>query len=253
MHERVICQHTGTCTWQILMNETHVCHVLCTDSNLYLFMAYVGLFVYSDTFLIKRKGDFIMALFVELFLLGVGLSMDAFAVSVCKGLGMRKLDKKQALIIGLYFGGFQALMPLIGWLLGSQFQQYITSIDHWIAFILLGFIGGKMMVEAVREWNEEETVEVMDAPIDHKNMFVLAVATSIDALAVGITFAFLNTPIIEAITIIGITTMVLSIIGVIVGNFFGSRYKSKAEFIGGLILVLLGLKILLKHLGILTF
>ena len=215
-------------------------------------MAYVGLFVYSDTFLIKRKGDFIMALFVELFLLGVGLSMDAFAVSVCKGLGMRKLDKKQALIIGLYFGGFQALMPLIGWLLGSQFQQYITSIDHWIAFILLGFIGGKMMVEAVREWNEEETVEVMDAPIDHKNMFVLAVATSIDALAVGITFAFLNTPIIEAITIIGITTMVLSIIGVIVGNFFGSRYKSKAEFIGGLILVLLGLKILLEHLGILT-
>ena len=216
-------------------------------------MAYVGLFVYSDTFLIKRKGDFIMALFVELFLLGVGLSMDAFAVSVCKGLGMRKLDKKQALIIGLYFGGFQALMPLIGWLLGSQFQQYITSIDHWIAFILLGFIGGKMMVEAVREWNEEETVEVMDAPIDHKNMFVLAVATSIDALAVGITFAFLNTPIIEAITIIGITTMVLSIIGVIVGNIFGSRYKSKAEFIGGLILVLLGLKILLEHLGILTF
>lgn len=216
-------------------------------------MAYVGLFVYSDTFLIKRKGDFIMALFVELFLLGVGLSMDAFAVSVCKGLGMRKLDKKQALIIGLYFGGFQALMPLIGWLLGSQFQQYITSIDHWIAFILLGFIGGKMMVEAVREWNEEETVEVMDAPIDHKNMFVLAVATSIDALAVGITFAFLNTPIIEAITIIGITTMVLSIIGVIVGNFFGSRYKSKAEFICGLILVLLGLKILLEHLGILTF
>lgn len=216
-------------------------------------MAYVGLFVYSDTFLIKRKGDFIMALFVELFLLGVGLSMDAFAVSVCKGLGMRKLDKKQALIIGLYFGGFQALMPLIGWLLGSQFQQYITSIDHWIAFILLGFIGGKMMVEDVREWNEEETVEVMDAPIDHKNMFVLAVATSIDALAVGITFAFLNTPIIEAITIIGITTMVLSIIGVIVGNFFGSRYKSKAEFIGGLILVLLGLKILLEHLGILTF
>ena len=216
-------------------------------------MAYVGLFVYSDTFLIKRKGDFIMALFVELFLLGVGLSMDAFAVSVCKGLGMRKLNKKQALIIGLYFGGFQALMPLIGWLLGSQFQQYITSIDHWIAFILLGFIGGKMMVEAVREWNEEETVEVIDAPIDHKNMFVLAVATSIDALAVGITFAFLNTPIIEAITIIGITTMVLSIIGVIVGNFFGSRYKSKAEFIGGLILVLLGLKILLEHLGILTF
>lgn len=201
----------------------------------------------------KRKGDFIMALFIELFLLGVGLSMDAFAVSVCKGLGMRKLNKKQALIIGLYFGGFQALMPLVGWILGSQFQKYITSIDHWIAFILLGFIGGKMMVEAVREWNEEETVEVMDAPLDHKNMLVLAVATSIDALAVGITFAFLNTPIIEAITVIGITTMIISIIGVVVGNFFGSRYKSKAEFIGGLILVLLGLKILLEHLGILAF
>lgn len=201
----------------------------------------------------KGKGDFVMALVIELFLLGVGLSMDAFAVSVCKGLGMRKLNKKQALIIGLYFGGFQALMPFVGWLLGSQFQKYITSIDHWIAFILLGFIGGKMMIEAVREWNEEEVVDVMDAPIDHKNMLVLAVATSIDALTVGITFAFLGTPIVEAITIIGITTMVISISGVVVGNFFGSRYKSKAEFIGGLILVLLGLKILLEHLGILVF
>lgn len=194
-----------------------------------------------------------MALVIELFLLGVGLSMDAFAVSVCKGLGMRKLNKKQALIIGLYFGGFQALMPFVGWLLGSQFQKYITSIDHWIAFILLGFIGGKMMIEAVREWNEEEVVDVMDAPIDHKNMLVLAVATSIDALTVGITFAFLGTPIVAAITIIGITTMVISIAGVVVGNFFGSRYKSKAEFIGGLILVFLGLKILLEHLGILVF
>lgn len=201
----------------------------------------------------KGKGDFVMALVIELFLLGVGLSMDAFAVSVCKGLGMRKLNKKQALIIGLYFGGFQALMPFVGWILGSQFQKYITSIDHWIAFILLGFIGGKMMIEAVREWNEEEVVDVMDAPIDHKNMLVLAVATSIDALTVGITFAFLGTPIVEAITIIGITTMVISIAGVVVGNFFGSRYKSKAEFIGGLILVLLGLKILLEHLGILVF
>ena len=194
-----------------------------------------------------------MLMFIELFLLGIGLAMDAFAVSVCKGLGMRKLNKKQTLIIGLYFGGFQALMPLIGWLLGSQFQKYITRIDHWIAFILLGFIGGKMMIEAIREWNEEETVDVIDAPLDHKNMLVLAVATSIDALAVGITFAFLNTPIIEAITVIGITTMIISILGVVVGNFFGSRYKSKAEFIGGLILVLLGLKILLEHLGILVF
>ena len=194
-----------------------------------------------------------MLMFIELFLLGIGLAMDAFAVSVCKGLGMRKLNKKQTLIIGLYFGGFQALMPLVGWLLGSQFQKYITRIDHWIAFILLGFIGGKMMIEAIREWNEEETVDVIDAPLDHKNMLVLSVATSIDALAVGITFAFLDTPIIEAITIIGITTMVISIIGVVIGNFFRSKYKSKAEFIGGLILVLLGLKILLEHLGILVF
>ena len=194
-----------------------------------------------------------MAIFIELFLLGVGLSMDAFAVSVCKGLGMRKLNKKQAVIIGLYFGGFQALMPLIGWLLGSQFQKYITSIDHWIAFILLGFIGGKMIIEAVREWNEEETVEVMDAPIDHKNMFVLAVATSIDALAVGITFAFLNVSIMEACLIIGCTTFVLSVIGVVVGNFFGTRYKRKAEIAGGVILILIGLKILLEHLGIIAF
>ena len=151
-----------------------------------------------------------MALFIELLLMGVGLAMDAFAVSVCKGLGMKKLNKKQAVVIGLYFGGFQALMPLVGWILGIQFQKYITSIDHWIAFILLGFIGGKMILEAVKEWNEEDIVEVKDQPLDHRNMFVLAVATSIDALAVGITFAFLDTPILEAITIIGITTMIIS-------------------------------------------
>ena len=194
-----------------------------------------------------------MAIFIELFLMGVGLSMDAFAVSICKGLGMRKVNKKQALVIGLFFGGFQALMPLIGWLLGSQFQRYITSIDHWIAFILLGLIGGKMIVEAVKGWNEEDVVEVEDKPIDHKNMLVLAIATSIDALAVGITFAFLGTPILEAITIIGITTMLISIAGVAVGNFFGSKYKNKAELAGGLILVLLGVKILFEHLGIIAF
>lgn len=194
-----------------------------------------------------------MTLFIELLLMGIGLAMDAFAVSICKGLGMKKLNKKQALIIGLYFGGFQALMPFIGWLLGSQFQQYITSVDHWIAFILLGFIGGKMIYEAVKEWNEEETVEVTDAPLDHKNMLVLAVATSIDALAIGITFAFLGTPIVEAITIIGITTLIISVAGVFIGNFFGNKYKNKAELAGGLILVLLGLKILLEHLGFLAF
>lgn len=135
-----------------------------------------------------------MALIIELFLIGVGLSMDAFAVSICKGLGMEKINKKQAFTIGLYFGGFQALMPLIGWFLGIRFQQYITSIDHWIAFILLVCIGGKMVVEAVRD-RDHEVVGKKNQPLDHKEMFLLAVATSIDALAVGITFALLDTPI----------------------------------------------------------
>ena len=189
-----------------------------------------------------------MAIFIELFLMGVGLSMDAFAVSICKGLGMRKVNKKQALVIGLFFGGFQALMPFVGWLLGSQFEKYITSIDHWIAFILLGIIGGKMIVESVKPDKEDDEVKEMDAPLDLKEMFVLAVATSIDALAVGITFAFLDYPIVE---VIGITTFVISIGGVYVGNFFGNKYEKKAEFVGGLILVLLGVRILLTHLGIL--
>ncbi len=193
-----------------------------------------------------------MALFIELFLIGVGLSMDAFAVSICKGLGMEKVNKKQAFVIGLYFGGFQALMPLIGWFLGIRFQQYITSIDHWIAFVLLVFIGGKMIVEAVRD-KDEEQVDKKDQPLDHKEMFLLAIATSIDALAVGITFAFLDTPIVEAITIIGLTTFFLSILGVVVGNFFGTRYKKKAEIVGGIILVAIGVKILVEHLGILSF
>ena len=193
-----------------------------------------------------------MAVFIELFLIGVGLSMDAFAVSICKGLAMKKVNKKQAVVIGLYFGGFQALMPLVSWLLGVRFQKYITSIDHWIAFILLVFIGGKMILEAVRDTEVEEVVE-KDPPLKHKEMLLLAVATSIDALAVGITFAFLDTPIIEAIAIIGCTTFFLSILGVVVGNFFGTRYKKKAEIAGGTILVLIGLKILLEHLGLLPF
>ena len=183
-----------------------------------------------------------MAIFIELFLMGVGLSMDAFAVSICKGLGMRKVNKKQALVIGLFFGGFQALMPLIGWLLGSQFEKYITSIDHWIAFILLGVIGGKMIIESIKPDQEEDEVKELDAPLDLKEMFVLAV---------GITFAFLDYPIVEAITIIGITTFCISIGGVYVGNFFGNKYEKRAEFVGGLILVLLGVRILLTHLGIL--
>lgn len=194
-----------------------------------------------------------MVMFFTLLLMGVGLSMDAFAVSICKGLSMRKVNKKQCLVIGLFFGGFQALMPFIGWVLGSQFEQYITSIDHWIAFILLGFIGGKMVVEAIREKDEAVEVGKMDPPLDLKEMFILAIATSIDALAVGITFAFLQVPIVEAISIIGITTFVISVIGVYVGNFFGNRYKKMAELAGGIILILIGLKILLEHLGILAF
>ncbi len=191
-----------------------------------------------------------MAIFFEVLLMFSGLAMDAFAGSVCKGLAMRKVNRKQAVIIGLFFGGFQALMPFIGWVLGSQFEQYITSIDHWIAFILLGFIGGKMMVEAVKPEEESTEIKQMDPPLDVKEMFLLALATSIDALAVGITFAFLDYPIVEAISIIGVVTFLISIGGVYVGNFFGNKYKNKAEFAGGLILVLLGLRILLSHLGI---
>lgn len=191
-----------------------------------------------------------MAIFIELLLMGVGLAMDAFAVSICKGLGMRRVNKKQAVIIGLFFGGFQALMPFIGWVLGSQFEKYITNIDHWIAFLLLGFIGGKMIVEAVKPAEENDEIQELDAPLNIKEMFILAVATSIDALAVGITFAFLSYPIVEAISIIGVVTFIICIIGVYVGNFFGSKYKNKAELAGGLILVILGMRILLSHLGI---
>lgn len=190
--------------------------------------------------------------FAELFLIGVGLSMDAFAVSVCKGLNMRgKINFKHAGVIALFFGGFQAIMPLIGYFLGMGFEKYITRIDHWIAFLLLGFIGGKMIVEAIKEWNEVDKQE--EDKLDIKELFVLAVATSIDALAVGITFAFLNVNIWSAISIIGTTTFVLSVIGVVIGNKFGSKYKSKAELVGGIILVLMGVKILLEHLGVINF
>jgi putative Mn2+ efflux pump MntP len=192
----------------------------------------------------------------ELFLIGVGLSMDAFAVSVCKGLKMRRLNKKNAAVIGLFFGGFQAIMPLIGWLLGKQFEKYITSFDHWIAFVLLAFIGGKMAIEAIKgdddEQNDDGGNKTSDGEkLDLKELTMLAVATSIDALAVGITFAFLKVNILTAISIIGVTTFVLSIIGVAVGNKFGMKYKSKAEIVGGIVLILIGLKILLEHLGIL--
>ena len=187
-----------------------------------------------------------MAIFIELFLMGVGLSMDAFAVSVCKGLAMPKCTFKKAAIVGLWFGGFQALMPAIGYVLGAQFQETIASIDHWIAFVLLALIGGNMIHEALD--NDEEEA---DASLDVKTMFLLAVATSIDALAIGITFAFLKVNIIPAVCFIGIVTFIISFAGVKIGNVFGVRYKNKAEIVGGVILILLGLKILLEHLGFL--
>lgn len=183
---------------------------------------------------------------IELFLLAVGLSMDAFAVSVCKGLAMEKCSFKNAAVCGVWFGGFQALMPTLGYLLGYQFRGYITAIDHWIAFLLLGIIGFNMIHES---FSKEEHAE--SSSLDIKTMLVLAIATSIDALAVGITFAFLpDTNIVAAVLFIGMVTFVLSSIGAKVGNVFGARYKSKAEFAGGLILVLLGIKILLEHLGV---
>ena len=183
---------------------------------------------------------------IELFLIAVGLSMDAFAVSVCKGLAMPKCTFKKAAIVGLWFGGFQALMPAIGYVLGAQFQEAIASIDHWIAFVLLALIGGNMIHEALD--NDEEEA---DASLDVKAMFLLAVATSIDALAIGITFAFLKVNIIPAVCFIGIVTFIISFAGVKIGNVFGVRYKNKAEIVGGVILILLGLKILLEHLGFL--
>ena len=172
--------------------------------------------------------------------------MDAFAVSVCKGLAMPKCTFKKAAIVGLWFGGFQALMPAIGYILGAQFQEAIASIDHWIAFVLLALIGGNMIHEALD--NDEEEA---DASLDVKPMFLLAVATSIDALAIGITFAFLKVNIIPAVCFIGIVTFIISFAGVKIGNVFGARYKNKAEIVGGIILILLGLKILLEHLGFL--
>ena len=183
---------------------------------------------------------------IELFLIAVGLSMDAFAVSVCKGLAMPKCTFKKAAIVGLWFGGFQALMPAIGYILGAQFQEAIASIDHWIAFVLLALIGGNMIHEALD--NDEEEA---DASLDVKTMFLLAVATSIDALAIGITFASLKVNIIPAVCFIGIVTFIISFAGVKIGNVFGARYKNKAEIVGGIILILLGLKILLEHLGFL--
>lgn len=183
--------------------------------------------------------------FWELMLLAVGLSMDAFAVAICKGLAMDKVTLQRAAVVGLWFGGFQGLMPLLGWLLGSRFAAYITAVDHWIAFALLVLLGINMIREA-RCPDEEDT----NASLAFRVMLPMAVATSIDALAVGVTFAFLRVAILPAVLFIGCTTLALSAAGVKAGSVFGARYRARAELFGGLVLILMGVKILLEHLGL---
>lgn len=187
---------------------------------------------------------------VELLLIAVGLSMDAFAVSICKGLGMKRVNLKVAVVLALFFGGFQALMPFIGWALGSQFLGIIGPIDHWVAFVLLAVIGGKMLWEAFHENGEDDGTPA--DRIDLGEFFILAIATSIDALAVGISFAALAVDIAPSVALIGVTTFAFTIAGVFVGNFFGSRYEKPASIVGGVVLILIGTKILLEHLGILV-
>ena len=183
--------------------------------------------------------------FFELFLFAVGLSMDAFAVSVCKGLALRSATVRDSAVVGLWFGGFQALMPIIGYLLGSRFYNYIVSIDHWIAFLLLSFIGVNMILEARSDSDDDS------GSLDPRTMLILAIATSIDALAVGITFAFLDVNVVFAASLIGVTTFLLSFFGVKFGSIFGEKYRAGSQIAGGLILIVLGVRILLEHMGIL--
>ena len=185
---------------------------------------------------------------IEILLISIGLAMDAFAVSVCKGLAMKKMSWKKAIIIGLYFGIFQAVMPVIGYFLGTTFERFITYVDHWVAFILLVGIGINMVKEAFDKESENRNDNV-----DMKTMLVLSIATSIDALAIGITFACLKIPIVMPVITIGLITFIISVIGVKIGNQFGDKYGKKAEIMGGVILILLGIKILLEHLGIINF
>ena len=189
----------------------------------------------------------------ELIIIAVGLAMDAFAVAICKGLNMRKLDYKQTALIALFFGGFQAGMPLIGWFVGSKFAEYITSIDHWVTFILLAIIGGKMILEAIKD--DDECEECGNNKLNLKELTALAIATSIDALAVGVAFAltYNRNTVFLAVALIGIITAGLSAIGVFIGHKFGAKYKNKAELAGGIILILMGAKILFEHLGILDY
>lgn len=189
--------------------------------------------------------------FIEIFLIGVGLSMDAFAVSVCKGLSLRKIKLSHALTAGLWFGGFQALMPILGWLFGSRFSSYIEAVDHWIVFVLLLYIGLNMIREVIKETAEGNTEPTeKDRDFSPKVMLPLAVATAIDALAVGVSFAFLNTPILKPALIIGATTFVFGAVGVAIGSMFGAKFKGAAQITGGCILILIGLKILMEHLGL---
>lgn len=184
----------------------------------------------------------------ELLILAIGVSMDAFAVSICKGLSIRQLKLRHTLIVGLWFGAFQALMPTIGWLLGSTFAGLITAFDHWVAFVLLAIIGGNMIRESLSKEDES-----CNPSLAFSTMLLLAIATSIDALAVGVTFALLKVNIVAVVLSIGLCTFLISAVGVKIGNVFGARFKSKAEFFGGAVLILMGLKILLEHLGIIHF
>lgn len=190
----------------------------------------------------------IVMTFLELFLIAIGLSMDAFSVSICKGLTTKKFSWPMALICGLWFGGFQVLMPIIGYYLGAQFQEMIEAYDHWIAFGLLFLIGANMIREAV--WGKEEK---QDGSLGFKTMFLLAIATSIDALAVGVSFACIRVKLWSSVIVIGLTTFAFSVLGVKIGNVFGSKYEKSAGIIGGIILILIGLKILLEHLGVISF
>lgn len=196
----------------------------------------------------QLQNEFDTMNFITLLLLSIGLSMDAFAVSVCKGLSLKRPDFRAYFSAGLWFGGFQALMPVVGYYLIFNFKDYVTAIDHWIAFGLLAAIGINMIREALS--GKEETA---DASMDFKTMLLLAIATSIDALAVGISFGCLDVNLPLAVAIIGITTFILSVAGLKIGTIFGTRYKSKAEITGGVILILLGVKILLEHLEIISF
>ncbi len=186
----------------------------------------------------------------ELVIIAVSLAMDAFAVAICKGLNMRKINLSQTALIALFFGGFQAGMPLIGWFIGSKFAHYITSIDHWVTFILLGIIGGKMIYESFQK--DDDCEDCSDKKLDLKELTALAIATSIDALAVGVAFAltYERNEVFVAVALIGVITAALSAVGVFIGHKFGAKYKNKAEFAGGLVLVLMGVKFLLEGLGV---